>query len=184
VADTCVVDESVVEILLLWNTNLKLTTYRQLVPRLWAHGAMPSSSHSSSWCIACSSNMDCGDGCFLGCSVMWTGISWPAFQKSVLPPSWERWWRQEDSETSVNSYQSTRHNNPENSHLHTYRRENLKSNMNCIWSALPSSFIKGIIFYDKRWGFYLYADVHIHWATCLSANAVSSYHRDVFNLRI
>jgi hypothetical protein len=31
------------------------------------------------------------------------------------------------SETSVNFYQITRHNNPEDSHLHTRRRENLKS---------------------------------------------------------
>jgi hypothetical protein len=31
------------------------------------------------------------------------------------------------SETSVNYYQTTRRNNPEDSHLHTRRRENLKS---------------------------------------------------------
>jgi hypothetical protein len=31
------------------------------------------------------------------------------------------------SETSVNFYQATRRNNPEDSHLHTRRRENLKS---------------------------------------------------------
>jgi hypothetical protein len=31
------------------------------------------------------------------------------------------------SETSVNSYQTTRHSNPEDSHLHTRRRENLES---------------------------------------------------------
>jgi hypothetical protein len=31
------------------------------------------------------------------------------------------------SETSVNFYQTTRRNNPEDSHLHTCRRENLKS---------------------------------------------------------
>jgi hypothetical protein len=31
------------------------------------------------------------------------------------------------SETSVNFYQTTRRNNPEDSHLHTRRRENLKS---------------------------------------------------------
>jgi hypothetical protein len=30
------------------------------------------------------------------------------------------------SETSVNFYQTTRRNNPEDSHLHTRRRENLK----------------------------------------------------------
>jgi hypothetical protein len=35
------------------------------------------------------------------------------------------------SETSVNFYQTTRRNNPEDSHLQTRRRENLKShNMN------------------------------------------------------
>jgi hypothetical protein len=33
------------------------------------------------------------------------------------------------SETSVNFYQTTRRNNPEDSHLHTHRRENLKSHM-------------------------------------------------------
>jgi hypothetical protein len=31
------------------------------------------------------------------------------------------------SETSVNFYQITLHNNPEDSHLHTRRNENLKS---------------------------------------------------------
>jgi hypothetical protein len=31
------------------------------------------------------------------------------------------------SETSVNFYQTTRRNNPQDSHLHTRRRENLKS---------------------------------------------------------
>jgi hypothetical protein len=30
------------------------------------------------------------------------------------------------SETSVNFYQTTRHNNPQDSHVHTCRRENLK----------------------------------------------------------
>jgi hypothetical protein len=33
------------------------------------------------------------------------------------------------SETSVNFYQTTRRNNPDNSHLHTRRRENLKSHI-------------------------------------------------------
>jgi hypothetical protein len=33
------------------------------------------------------------------------------------------------SETSVNFYQTTRHNNPEHSHLHNRRRENLKSHI-------------------------------------------------------
>jgi hypothetical protein len=34
------------------------------------------------------------------------------------------------SETSVNFYQTTRRNIPEDSHLHTRRRENLKSHQN------------------------------------------------------
>jgi hypothetical protein len=33
------------------------------------------------------------------------------------------------SETSVNFYQNTRRNNPEDSYLHTRRRENLKSHI-------------------------------------------------------
>jgi hypothetical protein len=38
--------------------------------------------------------------------------------------------RAEASETSANSYQSTRRYNPEDGHLHTHRRENLKSYFN------------------------------------------------------
>jgi hypothetical protein len=33
------------------------------------------------------------------------------------------------SETSVNFYQTTQRNNPEDSHLHTRSRENLKSHL-------------------------------------------------------
>jgi hypothetical protein len=33
------------------------------------------------------------------------------------------------SETSVHIYQTTQHNNPEDSHLHTRRRDNLKSHL-------------------------------------------------------
>jgi hypothetical protein len=35
-------------------------------------------------------------------------------------------------ETSVSFYQTTRRNNPEDSHLHTRRRENLKSNHSVV----------------------------------------------------
>jgi hypothetical protein len=37
------------------------------------------------------------------------------------------------SETSVNFYQNTRRNNPEDGHLHTRRRENLKSHLTLAW---------------------------------------------------
>jgi hypothetical protein len=36
-------------------------------------------------------------------------------------------------ETSVNFYQTTRRNNPEDSHLHTSRRENLKSHLKRVF---------------------------------------------------
>jgi uncharacterized membrane protein YkgB len=36
------------------------------------------------------------------------------------------------SETSANIYQTTRHKNPEDSHLHTRRRENLKSQLKIL----------------------------------------------------
>jgi hypothetical protein len=40
-------------------------------------------------------------------------------------------------ETSVNFYSTTRRNNPEDSHLHTHRREKLKpSNDLLVWCVL------------------------------------------------
>jgi hypothetical protein len=44
----------------------------------------------------------------------------------LLPPSSGR------SETSVKFYQTTGRNNPEDSHLHTRRRENLKHTQNVL----------------------------------------------------
>jgi hypothetical protein len=40
------------------------------------------------------------------------------------------------SETSINFYETTRCNTPEDSHLHTHRRENLKSLQNAVSSKL------------------------------------------------
>jgi hypothetical protein len=62
-------------------------------------------------------------------------MSLPTFQRSVLPPSSGRlnsltalvMDAVKASETSVNSYQTTRRYNPEGGHLHSHRRENLKS---------------------------------------------------------
>jgi hypothetical protein len=42
------------------------------------------------------------------------------------------------SETSVNFYQTTRRNNTEDCHLHTRRRENLKSRMETVCSSETS----------------------------------------------
>jgi hypothetical protein len=47
------------------------------------------------------------------------------------------------SETSVNFYQTTLLNNPEDSHLHIRRRENLKSHSN-----EPSGYVKKAEFLD------------------------------------
>jgi hypothetical protein len=47
------------------------------------------------------------------------------------------------SETLVNVYQTTRRYNPEDSHLHTHRRENLKS-----YDYQSSNFLKGGEFLD------------------------------------
>jgi hypothetical protein len=46
------------------------------------------------------------------------------------------------SETSANFYQTTRRNNPKDSHLHTRRRENLKSRifMSCSFHSLHMNF--------------------------------------------
>jgi hypothetical protein len=49
------------------------------------------------------------------------------------------------SDTLVNFYQTTRRNNPEDSHLHTRRRENLKSHfIICVhikWTSRPMKYV-------------------------------------------
>jgi hypothetical protein len=60
------------------------------------------------------------DGCLLGCSAVYSGRSLPMFQRSLLPPSSARY-------SPDPSYQTPRRYNPEDSHLRTHRRENLKS---------------------------------------------------------
>jgi hypothetical protein len=69
---------------------------------------------------------------FTDCRVNWMKIlrskSWlesVTYQRCLLPPP--SLWSSSTPETWVNFYQTTRRNNPEDSHLHTRRRENLKS---------------------------------------------------------
>jgi hypothetical protein len=52
------------------------------------------------------------------------------------------------SETLVNFYQTTQRNNPEDSHLHTCRRENLKSRNNNVSYAHAKS---NIYIYVYQW---------------------------------
>jgi hypothetical protein len=54
------------------------------------------------------------DDCFLCCCAVQSGRSLPTFQRYLLPPSSGRWVL--TSETSVNFYQTTRRNIPEDSH--------------------------------------------------------------------
>jgi hypothetical protein len=57
------------------------------------------------------------------------------------------------SETSVNFYQTIRRNIPEDSHLHTRRRENLKSHLFSFQSQWPRSrwYVPSIIALKQRW---------------------------------
>jgi hypothetical protein len=64
-----------------------------------------------------------GDDFVLGCCTMLSGGSLPT-SSPIITLMLEA---VQTSETSVNSYQSTRHYNPEDGHLHTRSRENLKS---------------------------------------------------------
>jgi hypothetical protein len=57
------------------------------------------------------------DGCLLGCCAVLSGRTLPTFHRCLLPPS-SRW-------RVLNFYQTTRRNDPEDSHLHARRRENL-----------------------------------------------------------
>jgi hypothetical protein len=71
------------------------------------------------------------DGCRRGCSAAETVMSLPTFQRSLLVPSSRRWvLMMEAVRTSwnvVNLHRSTRRYDPEDRHLRTHRRENLKS---------------------------------------------------------
>jgi hypothetical protein len=49
------------------------------------------------------------------------------------------------SETSVNFYQTTWHNNPEDSHLHTCRSENLKSYLMINSSLVTSLSVSSLV---------------------------------------
>jgi hypothetical protein len=58
------------------------------------------------------------------------------------------------SETSVNFYHSTRRNNPEDSHLHTRRRENLKCQMfQNLWDKIGQTWIQVFL---KHGNMYVY----------------------------
>jgi hypothetical protein len=54
----------------------------------------------------------------------------PTSQRRLLPSSSaQSLWQKSTSETSVNFYQTTRRNNPEDSHLYACHRENLNSQL-------------------------------------------------------
>jgi hypothetical protein len=73
--------------------------------------------HAACSCLVCRlfNNTVSEDGCLLGCSGVLSGGIALMMEAART------------SETLVNFYQTTRRYNPEDSHLHAYRRENLKS---------------------------------------------------------
>jgi hypothetical protein len=79
------------------------------------------------------------DSCLLGYCAVLSGRSLPTFQRCLLPPSSGptsiialMMEAVSTSETSVNFYQATRRNIEEDIHLHTRRRENLKSHLKYV----------------------------------------------------
>jgi hypothetical protein len=62
------------------------------------------------------------DGYLLGCCAVKSRRSLPTFYRPDYGGS-------NTSETSITFYQTTRRNNPADSHLHARRRENLKSHL-------------------------------------------------------
>jgi hypothetical protein len=75
-------------------------------------------------------------------------------------------------ETSVNFYQTTRRNNPEDSHLHTGRRENLKSQKTILFTVL--SYTQD---YCWSWMLWVIENRHIqHFSIlCHSFNSYPAY---------
>jgi hypothetical protein len=89
------------------------------------------------------------DGCLLDCCTVYSGRSLPTFQRCLLPPSSGLIALMMEaasiSETSVSFYKSPRRNNPEDSHLLTRRRENLKSHRE--WRWLSSGMLSRVVWY-------------------------------------
>jgi isopropylmalate/homocitrate/citramalate synthase len=78
------------------------------------------------------------DGCLLDCGTLWTGkfnnvseVCAAYIIRTKIDLMMEA---AQDSETLVNSHQSTRRYNPEDSHLHSHRPEDIKSYLilNCL----------------------------------------------------
>jgi hypothetical protein len=86
--------------------------------------------------------------CLLTCCAMLSGRSLPTFQKCLLPPS-AMLEAANTSETSVNFYQTIRRNISEDSHLHTRRREKLKSHLqDCL--IIPTLKLRSIMLTDSH----------------------------------
>jgi hypothetical protein len=62
----------------------------------------------------------CEDVCLLGCSAVLEDLAASIIRDMMMEAA-------RSSETLVNPYQTTRRYNPEDRHLRTHRRENLKS---------------------------------------------------------
>jgi hypothetical protein len=70
------------------------------------------------------------EGGLLRCGLVQSDRYWPTFQRNCLPTLWGLTLMMEavsSSETSASIYKTTWCNVPQDSHLHTYCRENLKS---------------------------------------------------------
>jgi hypothetical protein len=77
------------------------------------------------------------DGCLLGCSTVYTGISSPTFQRSVLPPSSggnsliALMMEAVQTSETVNLYQCTRGYIPKDSHLQKNKSEGILDDFQC-----------------------------------------------------
>jgi hypothetical protein len=71
------------------------------------------------------------DGCFLGCYAVWSSSAAASVIRTASTALMME--AAVATETSVNLYQTTRHNNPEDSHLHAFPLENLKYHNCGMW---------------------------------------------------
>jgi hypothetical protein len=114
-------------------------------------------------------------GCLLGCCVVYSDRSVPTFQRCVLLAMIALMMEAGNtSETSVFFYQTTRRNNPGDSHLHTRRRENLKSQQD-DWHFICRATVDPVVPYLRI------CKPHFFWQEFTLQNWGAAYTRNIMS---
>jgi hypothetical protein len=125
---------------------------------------------------------DVGFSCrWLSCGLLRRLVWWnftdvsEVFAASIIR-AMSKWEAESTSETSVNFHQTERRNNPENNHLHIFRRENLRYQLgfSCLFSVTPYDYCRTSVFFPCSCQFV----IHNHRCYKTYAADMSSFNKE------